>query len=168
MGLSKIVRKTFQICKTLPFDTSTNGWPTTIKEAQTAIEYAKQNAEGFPRAGIRGAYNGTVGGGDWLGPNELLSNTPFMVFPVHTRINEITWGNQRSDVSFDIEFRKNSQTNSIFHTLSVRNSSGISGYEDGLSYDFVPGDTLWAQYKDFGTNCSDMEMTIWISRIVAP
>jgi hypothetical protein len=59
----------------------------TATDVCSAIIEAKQNAEGFPRAGIRGSYNGTVSGGSWLGPNELLPNTPLAVFPVKTKIN---------------------------------------------------------------------------------
>lgn len=147
-----------------PFDNSVNGFIS--DNTQEAIEEAKQNAEGFPRAGMRGVYNGTVGNNDWLGPNELLPNTPFGIFPVKTKINEITWTNQRVNVQFHVQFRLGSKTGTIFHTLTVTSPNPGYGYESGLNYILNPGDVIFAQYRDDGQNCSDMDLTLWISRIV--
>lgn len=146
-----------------PFDNSSNGF--TSDNAQDAIEEAKQNAEGFPRAGCRGTYNGVVGNNDWLGPNELLSNTPFIVFPVKTKLNEITWSNSTTNVEFHIEFRTGGKTGTIFYTMTVTSTNPGYGYVTGLNYTFNAGDTIWAQYKDDGQNCSDMDLILWISRI---
>lgn len=158
-----MVKKITQVSESLPFDNSSNGF--LADNAQTAIEEAKQNAEGFPRAGCRSIYNGTLSNGQWMGPSELTSNTPLLVFPVKTKINEITWANQNTNVSFDINFYKNQKGGiTPFYTLSVRN--GIThGYVSGLSYTFDPGDILWAQYIDYGTNLSDADLILWISRI---
>lgn len=152
------------VARSIPFDNSTNGF--IADEAQSAIEETKQYTEGFPRAGIRGAYNGVAGNNDWLGPNELLPNTPFVVFPVNMRINEITWSNQNTNVQFHIEFRSVSKTGTIFHTLTVTSPNPGYGYESGLSFNFSAGTVIYAQYKDDGTNCSDMDLTLWISRVV--
>jgi hypothetical protein len=137
----------------------------TSTDVCTAIIEAKQNAEGFPRAGIRGSYNGTVSGGSWLGPNELLSNTPLAIFPVNTKINEITWANANANVQFHIEFRSVSKTGTIFYTLTVTSTNPGYGYVSGLNYTFAPGSVVYAQYQDDGTNASDLDLIIWISRI---
>jgi len=152
-----------QVAKSIPFDNSTNGF--TSDETQSAIEEAKQNAEGFPRSGCRSVYNGIISNNQWLGPTELLSNTPLAIFPVSTKLNEITWSNRNTGVSFDINFYKNGQlAGNLFYTLSVRNGT-IAGYVSGLSYTFSPGDIVWAQYIDQGTNLSDADLILWISRI---
>jgi len=151
------------VAESVPFDNSDNDF--TADNTQDAIEEAKQNAEGFPRAGIRVTANGIVGNNDWFGPTELLPDTPMAVFPVNTKINEITWSNRRTDVEFHIEFRRNSKTGTIFHTLTVTSPNSGFGYESGLNYTFSPGDVVYAQYKDDGQNCSDMEVMLWISRI---
>lgn len=151
------------VSKETPFDNSTNGFTST--NAQDAIEEAKNSAQGFPRSGIRVTANGTLGNNDWLGPNELLPNTPMAVFPVKVQINEISWSNQNTNVEFRIQFRSGSKTGTIFHTLTVTSPNGGSGFQSGLTYQFNPGDTIWAQYLDDGQNMSDAEVTLWISRV---
>lgn len=152
-----------QVAESTPFDNSDNDFNS--DNVQEAIEEAKQNAEGFPRAGIRSTQNGTVGNNDWLGPSELLPNTPFVVFPVNTKLNEITWSNRNTNREFRIEFRTGSKTGTIFYTMTVTSPNPGYGYISGLNYTFSPGDTIWAQYKDDGNNCSDMDIILWISRI---
>ena len=152
-----------EVAESVPFDNSDNNFVS--DNVQDALEEAKQNAEGFPRAGIRGTYNGVVGNNDWLGPGELLPNTPFVVFPVNTKLNEITWANQNTDVEFRIQFRKGSKTGTIFYTLTVTSPNPGYGYVSGLSEQFAPGDVVYAQYLDDGQNCSDMDLILWISRI---
>lgn len=152
---------------TVPFESSpdrSNGF--TSKTTQEAIEEAKQNAEGFPRAAIRGVYNGTVNNNQWLGPSELLPNCSFAVFPVNTKINEITWANQSVDVAFRIQFRTVSKTGTIFYTLTVTSPNSGYGFVSGLNFTFPAGTAIWAQYLDDGTNASDMALDIWISRVV--
>jgi len=148
-------------CGAIPFS-DTNF---TATDVCSAIIEAKQNAEGFPRAGIRGSYNGTVSGGSWLGPNELLPNTPLAVFPVKTKINEITWANATVNTQFHIEFRSVSKTGTIFYTLTVTSTNPGYGYVSGLTYTFDPGSVIYAQYQDDGTNASDMDLILWISRV---
>lgn len=152
-----------QVADSVPFDNTGNGFSS--DNVQEAIEEAKQNAEGFPRAGIRSTYNGTVSNNQWLGPSELLANTPLVVFPVNTKLNEITWSNQTTNVQFRVQFRKGSRTGAIFYTLTVTSPNPGYGFVSGLTETFAPGDTIHAQYIDDGTNASDMDLILWISRI---
>lgn len=152
-----------QVAYSVPFDNATNGFSSS--DTQSAIEEAKQNAEGFPRAGVRSTYNGTISANQWLGPSELLPNTPLIVFPVSTKLNEITWSNQTTNVAFRIQFRLNSRTGTIFYTLTVTSPNSGFGYVSGLNFTFSPGDTIHAQYLDDGTNASDVDLILWISRI---
>ena len=156
-------KQKIQVAEETPFANQANGF--TSNNTQSAIEEAKLTAQGFPRAGISSVQNGTVGNNDWLGPNELLPNTPFTVFPLELEINEITWSNSNSNVAFDIQFRTGSKTGAIFYTLSVTSPNSGNGYVSGLSYSFPAGTTIWAQYKDNGTNMSDASITLWVSRI---
>lgn len=151
------------VAKAIPFDNSTNGFLS--EETQAAIEEAKQNAEGFPRAGMRSTYNSTISANSWLGPSELLPNTPLMVAPVALKINEITWSNQTTNVQFRIQFRLNSRTGTIFYTLTVTSPNTGSGYVSGINFNLAPGDTIHAQYLDDGQNASDMDLVLWVSRI---
>jgi hypothetical protein len=155
--------KSTPVAETVPFDNDSNGF--TADDVQTAIEEAKQNSEGFPRAAIRGVYNGVVGNNSWLGPSELLPNTALCIFPVNTKLNEITWSNQKTNVAFRIEFRTGSKTGTIFYTLTITSPNVGYGYVSGLNFTFPAGTSIWAQYKDDGTNCSDMALDLWISRI---
>jgi hypothetical protein len=152
-----------QVAQSTPFDKSTNGF--SASNVQSAIEEAKATATGLPRFCVSGVYNGTVGGGTWLGPNELLPNTPFVVFPVNTKLTEISWSNQTSDVQFRIQFRLNSRTGTILHTITVTSTNPGYGYVTGLNYTFSAGDTIHAQYLDDGQNCSDMNLMLWLARI---
>lgn len=151
------------IAKAIGFDNSTNGFIAT--DVQTAIEEAKQNAEGFPRAGIRSTYNSVVSANQWLGPSELLPNTPLVIAAQKIKINEISWANQTTNVAFRIQFRLNSRTGTIFYTLTVTSPNSGYGYVTGVNYTLNAGDTIHAQYLDDGTNCSDMDLILWVSRV---
>jgi len=153
------------VARSTPFDNDDNDFNS--ENVQDAIEEAKQNAEGFPRAGIRSIQNGVVGNNDWIGPNELTPDTPLAVFPVKTKLNEITWSNDvdRTNRQFRIQFRRNSKTGTIFYTLDVDSPNSGYGYVSGLNFEFDPGEVIFAQYKDDGNNCADFELTLWISRI---
>jgi hypothetical protein len=152
-----------QVAETVPFDNSTNGFTSDL--VQTAIEEAKQNSEGFPRLNIRGNYNGVVGNNQWLGAgNELLNNTPFIVFAIDTSLREISWSNQNSNVQFTLEFRLGSKTGTIFYSLIVTSPNAGNGYVNNLNLSFSAGDVIYIQYKDNGTNCSDMDLNLWLSR----
>lgn len=153
-----------QVAESVPFDK--DGTTFNSDNVQDAIEEAKQNAEGFPRAGIRSTSNGTVSNNQWIGPTELLPNTPLLIVPVNIRLNEITWSNATTNVQFRIQFRSGSKTGTIFHTMTVTSPNSGYGYVSGLSYDFPAGTTIWAQYLDDGTNASDLDLILWISRVV--
>lgn len=155
--------KVSPVSKSVPFDNATNGFVST--DAQAAIEEAKQNAEGFPRAGIRSTYNGTVSANQWLGPSELHPNTPLFVCPVNLKLNELTWSNQSTNVAFRIQFRTVSKTGTIFYTLTVTSPNSGYGYISGINFTMNAGTILYAQYLDDGTNCSDMDLVLWVSRI---
>lgn len=137
----------------------------TSENVKDAIVEAKQNAEGFPRAGIRATANGTVRNNNWIGPTELLPNTPLIIAPVTLKLNEITWSNQNTNVQFSIQFRLGSKTGTIFHTLTVTSPNSGYGYETGVDYTINPGEAIYAQYKDNGNNCSDFDIILWVSRV---
>lgn len=160
--MSKLV-KSSPVAKAIPFDNSGTTFVST--DTQAAIEEAKQNAEGFPRAGLRSSYNGTITANSWLGPNELLPNTPLLVAPVSLKINEITWSNATVNVQFRIQFRLNSRTGTIVQTLTVTSTNPGFGFISGLNVTLTPGQTIHAQYLDDGTNASDLDLVLWVSRI---
>ena len=147
------------------FDNSENNFVS--DNVQEALEEAKQNAEGFPRAGIRATMNGTVGNNNWLGPNELLPATPIAMFPVTTKLNEVSWSNNisRANRQFELEFRRGSKTGPIFYTMVVTSPNPGYGYVGNLNFTFAPGEAIFVQYKDTGKNCADMDLVLWISRI---
>lgn len=159
-----------QVAFSVPFDNATNGFVS--DNTQEAIEEAKQNAEGFPRAGIRSIQNGVVGNNDWLGPNELTPNTPMVILPVQTKLNEISWSNaiSRTNRQFHIEFRTGSKTGTIFYTMTITSPNPGYGYVDvgSSGFIFTPGTAIFAQYKDDGNNCADMDVILWISRVAVP
>jgi len=150
-----------QVADSVPFEDP----DFTSENVKDAIVEAKQNAEGFPRAGIRATSNGGLSNNEWIGPTELLPNTPLLVAPVNLKINEITWGNANSNVSFNIQFRLVSKTGTIFHTLSVSSPNPGYGFESSVNYELSAGQAIYAQYKDTGTNCSDLDLILWVSRI---
>jgi hypothetical protein len=81
-----------QVAWSTPFETDIdrgNGFPDTIPNVQEAIEYAKLNAEGFPRAGLPLVMNSTVSDGDWISYSNLTPTVP-IPFATKTKINEIT------------------------------------------------------------------------------
>ena len=157
-------KQKIQVSEETPFDNSINGF--TADNAQTAIEEAKQTAEGFPRAGIILVNNGVQGNGDWITYSNLTPDAK-IVFPVKTKINEVTFANSNSDVEFDLEVYKNGITGGdLIDTWSFNTGPGIDfDYLDGLTLEFNPGDWIRLLYVDQGTNTSDLVVTIWISRI---
>lgn len=152
-----------EVARSIPFDNSGNGFVS--EDAQAAIEEAKNTSQGFPRSGISVTHNGTVSNNTWLGPTELLPNTPAAVFPVKTQINEITWANQNINVQFRIQLRRVSKTGTIFYTLTVTSPNPGSGFVSGLNFNFNPGEVVYMQYLDDGNNMADANVTLWISRI---
>jgi len=167
MNLIKVIRKKFQIAATVPFEADGTNFPTSIKECQSAIEYAKQNAEGFPRAGLPLVYNGTLGNGDWISYSNLTPDTP-IVFPVRSKIKEVTWANDpsRDNRDFDLEFYRNGEAaGDLYWTYQVRSSAEHYGFVDGRNDIFEAGDFMRIKYIDQGLNCADLVVVIWFSRI---
>ena len=171
MSLKSGSKQKIQIAQETPFESEPgrpNGFPSFIEDSQEAIEYAKQYAEGFPRAGIPCIYNGTLSNNDWISYSNLTPDVP-IPWAVSTKIHEITWANKssRSDRSFDLEIYKIVGTiQSLVTTLSVSNSTYHYGYWSGLSITFNSGEALRMRYKDTGKNCSDLVVVLWFSRVI--
>lgn len=155
-----------QVAASVPFDTSNNDFPPEIDDTQAAIEYAKQNAEGFPRAGISLVMNGTMSDGDWVTYSNLTPNRK-IIFPVETKLNELTWDNDSTNVSFDLEIYKNGTAPAnLVYTYEVRNNLDGFDYLQNIDLSFAAGDWIRIKYIDQGTNARDFVLTLWISRIV--
>lgn len=149
----------------MDFNNTTNGFNAT--KVQPAIEEARNSAEGFPRAGCRSVYNGSLSNNQWMGPTELLPNTPLLVLPVNTKLNEITWANSATNNGFSIQFYKNGKlAANLFYTMTVTSPNPGYGYISGLTFTFNAGDVIYAKYIDQGTNLSDADLVLWVSRIV--
>lgn len=159
-----------QVASSLPFDNATNGF--TADDTQAAIEEAKQNAEGFPRAGLVLTANGTIGDLAWVTYSELLAN-PRILFPVKTALKEFTWVNHKVNIrTLLIKFYKNGQlAGNLIHTYTPTAGQRTAGYgyltfPDELT--FNAGDSLYVQvdYTAVGTSLSDLAAVVWISRIL--
>lgn len=158
------------VAKAVPFDNSTNSFVST--DTQAAIEEAKQNAEGFPRAGLSLTHNGTVGDLVWITYSELLAN-PRILFPVNIRLKEFTWSNSNINIrATDFKFYRNGQAGgNLIATRTApagERTAGFGYYAFPTDLDFAAGDTLYVQvdYTVAGTSLSDLALVIWVSRIV--
>lgn len=151
-----------------PFDNSTNGF--TSQEVQSAIEEAKQNAEGFPRAGIPFSYNGSVGANVFLGVTELISS-PRWVFPQNIRITEFSWTNTSTNLgAFRFEFYKNGQAaGNLIYTYTpsaAERTAGFSFHIFPTNLTFNAGDVLYVRHIRTNTPAlSDAAFILWIARI---
>jgi hypothetical protein len=153
------------VAESVPFDNGSNGF--TADNTQKAIEEAKTNAEGFPRAGLPLIANGTVSNNQWIAYSELLPNTPIGPWAVNVKLQEISWSNTNTNVAFSLEFYKNGTApGNLFYTMTVTSPNSGYGYVSGLNYSFVAGDYVRIKYIDQGTNCADFGLILWISRIV--
>jgi hypothetical protein len=157
------------VAKAVPFDNSANNFVST--DTQAAIEEAKQNAEGFPRAGLPLTANGTVGDLAWITYTELLAN-PRIVFPVNTRLKEFTWNSANVNIrATNFKFYKNGQAGgNLIATRTApagERTAGFGYYVFPTDLDFAAGDSLYVQvdYTAAGTSLSDLALVIWISRI---
>lgn len=157
------------VSKAIPFDNSINGFVST--DAQAAIEEAKQNAEGFPRAGLSLTHNGTVGDRAWLTYSELLAN-PRILFPVKTRLKEFTWVNANVNIrALQYKFYKNGQlAGNLVYTYTPTAGERTAGYGYIIfpsNLDWNAGESMYVQvdYTAAGTSMSDLASVPWISRI---
>lgn len=157
------IKKT-EVAEGVPFDSEEFN----SDNVQDAIIEAKQNAEGFPRAGIPLIYNGTVSNNDLISYSNLTSNTP-IVFPVNTKLNEVSFSNDRASIECDLEFWRGGVSSGVLvKTISV--STGAGGFSQvfDLNVDditFNASEILQIRYIDQGTNARDMALVLWISRI---
>jgi hypothetical protein len=134
---------------------------------QDAIIEAKQNAEGFPRAGIPLIQNGISGNGDLISYSNLTPDTD-IVFPVKTKLNEMTIGNTSTSVEFDLRIYKNGTApGDLVTTINVSTGSSRNAFFDLNSSNiiFEAGDYAKIEYIDQGTNAGDLVVVLWISRI---
>lgn len=134
------------------------------------IVEAKQNAEGFPRAGLPLTNNGTVANGAWITYSELLAN-PRILFPVKVRLKEMTWVNVNVNLgAFNFEFYKNGQAagNLIFtYTAPAADrTAGYGYYVWPTNLDFNAGESLYIKnVRPSGTALADLALIVWIARI---
>lgn len=145
------------------FDNSSNSFLAT--NVQTAIEEAKATAQGFPRFSVTLMANGAQGNGNWITYNELLPNAK-IVFPVNTKLNEITFSNNNSDVEFDLQIFKNGiLAGNLVYTASFNTGVGVDFASiSSINIDFVAGDWIRIKYIDQGDNTSDLVVVLWASR----
>lgn len=143
----------------------------TATDVQAGIIEAKQNAEGFPRAGLSLTHNGTVGDLVWITYSELLAN-PRILFPVKTRIKEFTWVNANVSIrALNFEFYKNGQAIGdrfeIVTPSATDRTNGYGYYIWAVDRDFLAGESLYVRcdYTAAGTSLSDLALVVWISRI---
>lgn len=137
----------------------------TKRNVQEAVEEARSSAEGLPRFTIRCTYNSTLPNNQWIGPNELMPDTPILTIPLSVQLNEITWSNKNTNRVFIIEFYKNGKlAGDLFHTLTVPSPNPGYGYVTGLNYSFSAGDVIYA--KSYTTaSPSDTDLILWIKRV---
>ena len=140
----------------------------TSDNTQDAIIEAKQNAEGFPRAGIPLIYNGTLSNNDLVSYSNLTPTVP-IVFPVNTKLNELTFANHRNSVECDLEIWDGGvSSGTLIKTVNVSTGAGVNYQSFDLNVDnltFSAGDFIQIRYIDQGTNARDLAVTLWISRI---
>jgi hypothetical protein len=158
---------TSPVSRTIPFDNATNGFVST--EAQSAIEEARNTAEGLPRSGLPLTTNGTISTGNWITYTELLAD-PRILFPSKLSIKEITWINSNKNLgAFNFLFYKNGQAagNIIYtYTAPAADRTNGYGYQTELNLVFNPGDSLYIQYvKPSGTSLSDLALVPYFVRV---
>lgn len=153
-----------EVAEGVPFE----GDNFTSDNVQDAIIEAKENAEGFPRAGLALVYNGTLGDGDLISYSNLTPEVP-IVFPVNTKLNELTFANNRNSVECDLLIYDGGVSGgTLIKTVSVSTGAGVNYQSFDLNADnltFNAGDFIQIEYSDQGTNARDMVVTLWISRI---
>ena len=156
------------VAEEIPFDNATNGF--TADQVQSAIEEAKQNSEGFPRAGLPLISNGIVSNGEYVTYSELLSNKRIL-FPVRIRLKELTWNNTNTSLgAFDFEIYKNGTAigNLIYTytTPAADRTAGFGYFVFPVNVDIAAGEYIYIKYvRPSGASLSDLALVIWISRI---
>ena len=105
-------------------------------------------------------YNGTVSNGDWIGYSNLLpgDSTP-IVAPITGTFVGFTWSNSKSSADFELQFRLNSTSGTIFFTWSVDNTQNAS-VTLPTPEPVTAGQQLFIQYIDQGQNASDATLVL--------
>ena len=153
------------VAEQVPFDNDTNNFVS--EDTQSAIEEARDTAAGFPRAGLALVQNGTMGDGDLVSYSHLTPQTP-IVFPVNTKLNEITFSNNRNSIECDLEIYDGGIGGTLIKTVNISTGAGVATQAVDLNIDnitFNAGDKIQIIYRDQGTNARDMVVVLWISRI---
>jgi hypothetical protein len=160
-----------QVDYSTPFDPTGTSFSPSTDNVHDALVEAKQNAEGFPRAGLILTANGTLTTGSFITYNELLSN-PRILFPVKIRLKELTWNNANTNLgAFNFEIYKNgTAVGNLIHTYTAPaadRTAGFGFYIFPVNLDINAGEYIYVKYvKPSGTSLSDLGAVIWISRIV--
>jgi len=154
---------TSQVSDSVPF--SDNDFTST--NVHDAIIEAQENAEGFPRAGLSLVLNGTMGNNDLVSYSNLTPDTP-IIFPVNTKLNEVTFSNNKNSIEADLELWRGGVGDTLITTLNINTGAGVKTQVfdlNSLNISFTAGELLQIRYKDQGTNARDMVVVLWISRI---
>jgi len=150
-----------QAARGQPFDNSTNGF--TATDTQSAIEEAKETAQGLPRWIIVLTHNGTVGNGNYIGLTELLADKRIL-FPTSSQVKEFSWNNNNTNVGVRLRFYKNSLTNLVYtyNATAGDNANGYGYHQLTTPISLDPGDFIYIKYtKTGGFNVSDLGFMLW-------
>lgn len=142
------------VASAVPFDNATNGF--TADEVQTAIEEARDTAQGKARVTMSSIMNGTVGANNWLGPNELVpgDTVPFRI-PWDCELKEVTVSFPTLSVDGAIEFYVNGTTaGELVYTETFTNVDNGKTFTPNIA--LTAGDLLRMRWTDSGQNPSDM------------
>ncbi len=153
-----------QNSRSTPFYNALLLWPLARNTVQAAIEYVYNNAPGkSARFTITLIHNGTVSNNEWLTYSELTPDV-WIQFPFNCKLEEMTWGNKRTNRTFNLEFYKNGTgAGDIFRTKII--SGQEYGYESGLGDTFNTGDRIRLKYKDMGLNAADMVVVLYMIKV---
>lgn len=104
-------------------------------------------------------HNGTVGGGTFLGYNELIpgNSTPVIV-PSNSVFKGFTFSNNSAAADYTLEIRQNTQVGTPLYTISKVNTQFFS--QTGLNFSFTSGDQIFVKYVDDGGNAADVGMNL--------
>lgn len=145
------------VARAVPFDNTSNGF--VADEVQSAIEEVA-NAADLPIYTIMLQHNGSVGNNTFLGYNELIpGNATPVIVPRNSTFLGFTFSNAQTTADFNLEFRKNTQVGTPFHTSTKTNTQFYS--EDlGTPESFAAGDQIYCKYIDTGDNASDAAVVL--------
>lgn len=136
------------------FSNSGNGFTATT--VQAAIVEARDAAKATARWAVMFVHNSTVGGGNWLGFNELVpSNTTPLVVPVACKLTELAFSFAGANVDGQMQIFKNGiVAGNVIYTMTCTNAN-VSKLDTGLNLSLAAGDLIRAQWVDTGDNPND-------------